>query len=315
MVSRVYASWRFHGTVETMSSNTPIPSLGSPPASANDFQVYTYAGAVRFLQKAVQPPSQVYVELGDQISISSATSQVGETVTVSYRLLRFDGEIVLGQFQISPPSNRSVSSYTEPLTEGFLLSVSCKATVATTRGQTFVRIFLSNLKLGQGQPSYMLMADYVTNQMAPAYPGGRVLAPSEGPGNITTIAVANPAPGSNFQIPIPANARWRVVTIVGTFVTSAVVSNRKIFFYLFSAGMNVWSTYVNQVIPANTTTFAAAAAVSAGGALDTSSINAPLPPNAIILPVAHMGVLTIGIDVADQWSSCATQVEEWLDNV
>ena len=176
--------------------NNPVLPLGSQPDTDN-FQVYTQRPVVRFLKQGVQPPSQVYVTASDNIQVGCASSQVNEAVTITYRLLRADGELIEGQFIVHPPADRSIKVYSEDLAEGFLLSVSCKAAVATTRGQTFVRVFLTHPELGAGQPSYMLMADYVTTAMAPAHPNGRVLAPSEGPGNRRQILTSVTRPWFN----------------------------------------------------------------------------------------------------------------------
>lgn len=292
----------------------PVP-LGSPPASADDFKIYSFQPNVRFLTRGVQPPSNVYVGVNDDIVCTCASSQTNETVTVSYRLLRFDGQVVLGQFQVHPNNLRTVASHSEDLAEGFLLSVSCNAGVATTRGQTFVRIFLTDPALGGGQPSYMLMADYVTTAMAPGFPFGRVLAPTEGPGWIRTVTLANPPAGTDWLFNLPLNSRWRPICFNGQLATSAGGVNRIVRLQVTSGGSFVWiaSAQASQ---------APSQFVNYCGAQQQIPILADTSENPINLPVGLIlvtaGVIasnTALIGVADQWSLLALEVEEWIDNV
>ena len=292
----------------------PVP-LGSPPASENDFKVYSSKPNVRFLTRGVQPPSTVYVYADDDIVVQCATGQQNESVTVSYRLLRFDGQIVLGQFQLRPASNRSVTMHQEDLAEGFLVSVSCKATVATTRGQTFVRIFLTNPSLGGGQPSYMLMADYVTTAMAPAHPNGRVLAPTEGPGVPSSIVVTAPAVGSDWLAVVPANARWKLRSWKSTLQASGAVANRYVTFSIISAfnNANQWGADKFQTAGVLTT--------YTGAPLAPNISPSPLigmvgyPPDMQMLGLDSVGTTTIGLQAGDQWGNIVLGFEEWLDNV
>lgn len=294
--------------------NNPVLPLGSQPDTDN-FQVYTQRPVVRFLKQGVQPPSQVYVTASDNIQVGCASSQVNEAVTITYRLLRADGELIEGQFIVHPPADRSIKVYSEDLAEGFLLSVSCKAAVATTRGQTFVRVFLTHPELGAGQPSYMLMADYVTTAMAPAHPNGRVLAPSEGPGNRRQILTSVPGPGSTWLATVPANARWIVRAFVASLTTDAVAGNRYIFTEVFASALIAFAGGADKVqAPSITCQYSGApltpnlSPVAVIGML-------PLPPDLLMLAGDQIGTGSVGIDPGDQWSAASLDVEEWLDNV
>lgn len=299
-----------------MVTKPPIVSLGSPPVSSEAFKVQTQSPIVRFLNKAVQPPSSVYVESDDEIVFNFASTQLeNEQITVNYRLLRFDGEVIHGQFVAIFPADRLVHTHTEPLTEGFLLSMSCKALQATTRGQTFVRAFITNPGLGGNQPSYMLMADYVTQQMAPGYPNGRVTMPSEGPGNITQVTGSTPAAGANWSLQVPANSRWRVITTSAVLFTDAVVGNRVVeeqFVVNLMAGYLAVSAS-NQ--PASTSYAYTGAELTPTATARVDRINLPVPPDLILLAANFVNSVVFGMDPGDQWSAPQMIVEEWLDNV
>jgi hypothetical protein len=292
-----------------------IAPLGASPETSDEFQIYSSPGDIRFLSKAVQPPSQIYVDVNDDIAVSCASSQVNERITVSYRLLRFDGELVLGQFQVAPASDRSVTTYLEGLAEGFLLSVSCRAAVATTRGQTFLRVFLTNPVLGNGQPSYVLFSDYVTTQMSPAHPNGRVLAPSEGPGNIVQVFSPNPAAGADWVLIVPTNARWRIISANAGLTVANAGAARKIGVSVSFGGVSVWKAWGNQTAAINSLVAFSIAPVTPGGTLDATIIDAPIPPDVRLLAASQVQSQTVIINAADQWGAAGFLVEEWLDNV
>lgn len=296
-------------------ANNPIAPLGGPSPAEETFKVYSKTSLVRFLTKAVQPPSALYVDTSDVLQVGCATTQTNETVTISYRLLRSDGQLVKGQFQLFPTNSRALVVKQEPLAEGFLLSVSCKAARAATRGQTFVRVFLTDPALGGGQPSYMLMADYVTTAMAPAHPNGRVLAPIEGPGALATPAVSSPGAGLEWTVNVPLNTRWKVWGIIFQLVTSAAGSTR------------IASVTYNTGIGQSATSWATTGQpVSTHGLYDASDASqwSPQPPTLqhISLPQSFMlesgcqiHSLTANIDPGDQYALNALVVEEWLLNV
>lgn len=298
-----------------MSGKNPIARLGDPPPQADEFKVYTVKSYVKFLLRGVQPPSAVYVDPNDVLQVGCASNQSSEVVTVSYRLLRADGELILGQFQLFPLAFRAIVTKQEPLAEGFLLSVSCKAAVATTRGQTFVRVFLTDSSLGAGQPSYMLMADYVTTAMAPAHPNGRVLAPSEGPGwyhtafGFTNIGVATASAS------VPLNARFRIQA--GNFVgqTDAVVGNRTAQLSIIVGGTIGWSVVCPTFQTASQVITYYYGGVQVRDTINLAIGNLALPLNMTLLANDQIQVRLANPDAGDTIASAGVAIEEWLDNV
>jgi len=287
-------------------------ALGGSP---DDFQVHSIRPAVRFLSRGVQPPSNVYVTADDDITIGVASSQPNEVVTVTYRLLDVSGNIVPGQFVVKPASDRSITVHSESLCEGFLLSVSCKAAVATTRGQTFARIFLSNPALGLGQPSYMLMADYVTTAMAPAFPNGRQLAPSEGPGNLVSYVQNGPAAGADWIVNVPTNARWRLRHVNMLFTTAIGGGVRTPELLVLAAPASGL-----QCVPRTTQAAGLLVAYYGGNLVYDSGIDPAtntwvFPRDMFLLTGGLLLSQTLGIQAGDQWGTTRYAVEEWLDNV
>ncbi len=298
-----------------MTDKIPVPPVGAAPATAEHFQVASQRPAVKFLSRGVQPPSQVYVTNQDVLTLLAASSQTAEAITVTYRLLRADGELISGQFIFPITGDNNLNVKSEPLAEGFLLSLAVQARGATTRGQTFARLFLQNPSLGVLVPSYMLMADYVTTAMSAAYPNGRVLMPTEGPGFVHGVAIAQPAAGTSIFIDVPNNVRWRLITAFGTLTTSAVGPARDVLLNIFANGLVIYDGGAGKTQPAGvgfSYTWAAGVPPMFDG---VTEVIQPLPNDFILPPVANIEFNTFFLDAADQWTSGAVLVEEWLDNV
>jgi hypothetical protein len=286
---------------------------------------YTPAGpnsVVSWQLHRVLPPSPLYVGVDDVLRVSAASSQTGEVVTVSYRLLRAaDAKVVVGQFTVAPASPVTLTAKDNPLAEGFLLSASCQAKVATVRGQTFARLLLNPKTLGAGQPAQMLMADYVTTAMAPGYPNGRVLSPVEGPGWPHSVQILTPTRGSDWAETIATiTTRRRLISLTATLTTSATVNNRIPFFEVLDDGSNVvavfTSTTVQAASKANVYVWSAAPIVATPIA---NALQMPLPDN-FILPINwSVKAVTTALDVnpatGDAWTAIWATWEEWLENV
>ena len=268
-----------------------------------------------FLSRAVQPPSNVYVESSDQLVIACATSQRNEQLTVNYRLLRFDGVLLHGQFVMQPVSTRALLIHNEPLAEGFLLSVSCKAAIATTRGQTFVRAFLTKPSLGAGQPSYMLMSDYVTTAMAPAHPNGRQLAPSEGPGYINTVSLGNPAAGLDWAFIVPANTRWRPICLIAALETNAAAPVRIVQLNWSGGAANCYFSCAAASQGPSIVVQYPAAGIQPATPINPLVNPLVFPPGIFMTTAGGVSSNTGNLSAGDQWVNIAMQVEEWLDNV
>lgn len=285
-----------------------------------DYTPAAQSQVVSWQLKRLPPPSSLYVTVDDALRVAAASSQANEVVTVSYRLLRAaDGKIIYGQFTVAPASDRSIAVNEQPMAEGFLLSVSCKAAVATTRGQTFVRLFLNPKTLGAGQPGLMMMADYVTTRMAPGFPNGRALAPSEGPGNPLVLLITQPGAGADWAATVPSNARWKLRCGRAVLATDAVAANRYASLVIQAApgGLAIVYQVSDPGAPIvagdnKTLSFGAASVpLLAGQPLRVWNI----PPGVLMLAGWSVASSTAGLDAGDQWSLVRIEVEEWLDNV
>jgi|SRR5882724_6224022 len=304
----------------TPNSNTSLLDASKSPAS--DKTTAPLAGnssRVSFEFKNVQPPSILYIDYDDALAISAATSQVSEILTVNVRLLEPDGRLQDMQFKIAPVNTRAVARLVFPLTQGYILSISAAAAVATTRGMTFLRVGIQRGASGPVQPSQMLFADYVTTLATSAYPYGRVLAPTEGPGWINSLIVANPAAGAEWTQAVPVNTRWRIRSAGWQLNASATVATRVPGIKLSSTQGLMWVSDPNMTVVAGgvANIFAAGIVPFTGG--NPAIITVALPPDLVMtgLPanVDTIGSSTLALQAGDQYSAIVLFVEEWLDNV
>jgi hypothetical protein len=293
----------------------PGASGGTYIPREDTFEILTAEPLVKFLTRAVQPPSTVYITNRDALVVSAASSQTGEALTVNWRVLDTNGKVIFSQFVMQVTNDRALNIHKENLPEGFLLSLSVKAAVATTRGQTFARAFMTTSGLGLGQPSYMLMADYVTTAMAPGHPNGRVLAPSEGPGFVHATPPATSALGSDFVVSVPTNARWRIITFQVTFVTDATPGTRTPRLEFVEPGAIIWVVPPPFQFGPGVNVTIAAGAIPVPVLAGIGNYAWPIPPDLILLAGANCSTATLGIGPGDVWQNGSFLIEEWLDNV
>lgn len=305
---------------------TLITGSGQPlPKQDSDYTPAAQSQVVSWQLKRLPPPSQLYVGVDDVLRVAAASSQTGEVVTVNYRLLRAaDGKVVVGQFTVAPGSNRAIVVKDNSLAEGFLLSASCMAAVATTRGQTFARLLLNPKALGSGQPAQMLMADYVTTAMAPGFPNGRVLGPMEGPGFTHAVTIPNPAAGADWSVLVPQNAVWRPLAWAMTLNTGAAAGSRTVALALVDGVLSATvyfggaanSQPANGVVAysggRNAPLFTAASVFGANVAMPDVILRGRVGPPA---QQDTIETVTGGLLAGDTWTGGALLVEEWLDNV
>jgi hypothetical protein len=165
----------------------------------------------------------------------------------------------------------------------------------------------------------MLFADYVTTQATSAYPNGRVLSPTEGPGLVYTTGPSNPVAGADWTFLIPTNCRQRIRSIHASFVTAAAVANRNIRVIVQDVGGTAFRAAAAVSVPASTGALVSMSSVPVYTPIDPLTIPIPLPADLVLTGATGLAMNvttnTVNIQAADQWSTIRFLVEEWLDNV
>jgi hypothetical protein len=214
-------------------------------------------------------------------------------------------------------ANATTQAISIPLSEGYLLSVAVveQSTNAPTRGVCFCRAFISRGPTQVTGPfaARVLLADYVVSNGPIGWPEGRVLAPTEGPGDLRAIAVGNPAAGSDWTFTVPANTRMRIQAVGMTFVASAAVANRNVRLMFSDGGNPYWRSSGQAVITAGQTKGIYGSPQSVVQNLG-GEMNIPTPIGLIMLAGQLIQSATQALDAGDQFSQIIIEVEEWVDN-
>jgi hypothetical protein len=306
-----------------MGTNNPNQTLlqgkNQSPSDLTPAPLTPNQSLVSFAFKGISPPSNLYVDVDDQLVVSAATSQTNEVITVNVRLLLPNGRLEDMQFVVRPLNGRQVLRTGFGLAQGYILSVSAVALVAITRGATFLRIATQRGALGSGNPAQMLFSDYVTTQATSAYPNGRVSSSLEGPGLTYGVSAANPGAGADWTISLPVNSRWKVRSLAATLTTSATVANRQVSITVADLTAFKFRGFPLQNIPASTIALISAYPGTQFTSVVATDFTLPLPADMYLTGAPAttdtIASLTVGIQAADQWSAIRLMVEEWLDYV
>jgi hypothetical protein len=289
---------------------TPLPVIYDPAGPSHD---------VAFSIKNASTPSTLYVERDDSLFIVAASSLTNEIVTINLRVLTAEGRIQDMQFQIRPPNTRAVATQTQILVEGYLLSMSAIANVATSRGETFARCMIVRSGAGIAGAAQLLFADYVTTFVTSGYPNGRVVSPTEGQGLVYGFGVTQPGAGLDWAQLVPVNARWRIRGWKGTLTTSATVANRQPIATVIQGPNFTFLGHPISNIPASQIINVSAGGITPYVTVNVNGYMLPLPPDLLLSGNAtfaqSLGCQTVAIQAADQWTNISILVEEWLDNV
>lgn len=300
----------------TDTANPVLPLGMSPEGDA--FAVESQQPNVSFLRRAVQPPSALYVAIQDQLVINWMSSASAEVITVTYRLLRFDGKVILGRVvsQIGA-TTYTVQTKTEPLAEGFLLSMTVQAKQAKTRGQTFVRLLLNNSGPAGGISTQLIMSDYITTATAGAFPNGRAVSPLEGPGNPIVHSITNPGAGAGGVIAPATNQRWSLKALRFRLTTDATVANRQMQLQINVGGSVVYLAMADKVQAASLTFDYVCAQCTQFINPSATVSTITIPPNLILSAVGadSINLNTIAGSGGDAQVGFGFAVEEWFDGI
>lgn len=325
------------------SSGSPnLPPPGQPsdsPADLESARIETVPNITTFKFAGVEPPSPVYVQRDDVLVIEGQTQQGFDLLTVTVRLLlapfdqggqpsdssaagRVGRTITQGQIQTVqrtlnvPGPTPNTAQLAIPLSEGYLLSCVIAGSQATVRGNTFARAFINRGPLQTLTPNaaVMLFADYAVLNAPIGWPDSRTLYPTEGPGNMQQLQVANPGAGVDWSFTVPAGVRMRVQSFNAQFVTSAAVFTRIARVQVLgNLGNMVWQAAPSATQGASLTTQMSASSQSVYGATDPNSINLSLPAPLILMPLGTVRVNTTALQAGDVWSNIFFMVESWID--
>src|SRR5258708_17278299 len=335
----------------TKSPLVPPPHGGTPalrlqgqpaPLQPGEFKSGSSPAVVSFGFDKVEPPSAVYIQRDDVVTVVANSQIAGETITLNLRLLLpyakatgqpdtqpasgvaggpivGPGYIQTVSITLSIPTALIQASRLITLTEGYLLSVAAFCSQATVTGQTYVRVMLNRgtFQVLPGNPYTTLLGGYVTLLAPVAWPTGPFIRTVDGPGFLAAYAVGNPGAGLDFNFTTAAAGRARLAGVVATLTTSAAAGNRFPSFQLFESTPNTLQYQVQDTaaVPASTvvTYSLAPGGTNVRGAGAPIIVTLPVPSPFMARAALNVRSSTQGLVAGDQWSAINVYTEEWLD--
>jgi len=320
-----------------MGSRVLLPPQGQPKQGPDpNFKTSAFSSQVTFGFSKVSPPSPLYIQRDDLLAVQVVSFIPGgvEGVTLNLRLLLptgprpgqpdspqpvateepgiTDQTIQNTQFVVSLAQSPKLFN----LSEGYLLSISAAAAVATQRGQTFVRAWIQrgSSTFNVAQASLPLFSDYVTTVQPAGWPFGRLIHPQEGPGCLVVAAVGNPAAGADWVYTQTAFTRARIIGTSATFTAAAAVANRETQLVIDTgAPPDIVTGIPNQVVVAGAVVKVSGTTAPVSAAPNVPDVSVGLPAETVIGQGSRVRSNTINIQAADQWSNIRLFLEQWMD--
>lgn len=258
--------------------------------------------------------SSLYIEENNFLQFGVWASAASLQVTFSWQMLRPDGQIVPGTAVVSPAADRTESTLTVKVGEGFLLHMAASLTSGTANiGQCLVRARIQQTDAANAAVMAQLLLAYLTDNFIPTWPGSTQQNPVDGRGNLRSITGTNPAVGAEVSETVPAGARWRLISVKAQLVTDATVANRVVrweiddgvtsYMRVAGAGSHTASTTGQHTL------LSGAAPLSF-----TSNMSVSTAPADTWLPAGHrITTTTGGIQAGDDWGAPQLYVEEYLE--
>lgn len=262
----------------------------------------------------VPPPAALYVGPNETLVVDSWAYAAQLPVFIKIRMLRPGGYVDTTVYTHQPNSDRSLHTTYHDLAEGHLLTAMVYAPDSGYhRGQVWMNVGLERGSGAVGVYHHQLISDYVTNCSSPVWPWARMKSSVEGPGNIRSVAGADPAAGAEVLITVPAGARWRLYSIFATLVTDATVVDRWVRWVIDDGANTLWR--LGNPIPQTAGTTRGHVAAAWGGLVTTTGGDVPtsVPPTILLSAGYRISTLTTGIVAGDNWGAPRVLVEEWIE--
>lgn len=248
------------------------------------------------------------------IRLNAYASIAGVTVTVAGRILDEAGEIRPFVFTVAPGSARALATVDFQIQAGTLVSLVAYASAGTPLlGQCFVTV---QLALGAGGATIAhdtLLAGYVSAAVSIAWPGSPIASPIAPPGVGRVVIGSNPAAGAEISEVVPTGARWRLLSLRASLVTSAAVANR-LPILIFDNGATTFAVAPAAAVQTASLTvtyyWSVYGALSAGVSTFT---NAMLPDYIVLMTGFRIKTATSALDGADDWGAPTYEIEEWIE--
>lgn len=258
------------------------------------------------------PPGALYVGPNDHFLVNTWCSVASVTLDIAVRMLLPDGIIHTNRFSFPLNSDRSVTTDSFALPEGFILSVLAGSNGAVlVPGQCWILCRLARGAPNVGTAHQTLIADYVHDMLDLSYPAGILRHPTSGAGVIRSITGTNPAVNTEISQTVPTNARWQLLAIEFNLVTDINAADRFVRL-TFDDGATIF--YTIEALAAHTASLTRGYSYAINGQQQTvvsSLFNFPLP-HLFLNAGFKITTATGGRQAGDDFAAPQLLVQEWI---
>lgn len=278
-------------------------------------QVFPAAPALGPGGRILAAPFQFLLTGDDRLRIVSFNSLTGVVVAIQgYRMDPAGEKHPLRQVH-TPNTDRTVATDDFALGAGALLNLTVFAAAgAPLIGQTFV---ILQLVRGVGAAAVVLgtlLAGYVTARQPLGWPGSPIVSSLEGEPVIRVVTGTDPAAGAEVSETVPTGARWELLSVRYTLVTSAVAGARRSRLVLTTPGSAVFVSLLPATTQAASDNLPYLWAPNLPSAsIATTGLQQPLTQRAILPAGAMLGTSTQAVDAGDNYADVTFAVREWLE--
>lgn len=264
---------------------------------------------------SVRGLAPVYISDDDNLRLRVLNSGAGVAVAVLGRYLTIDGKHLTIAEELTPSTDRLVSTRLVKLAPGWLQNIVVMATAgAPRRGQTWAILELVRGYTGAVIPIGVLVQGYVTETSRLPWPGAAYQDSTEGRGAIRAIVGTDPAAGAESSETVPTNARWRVLNHRIALVTDATVANRTMQILIDDGTNTIYSLAANANQPASTTFTYHSFPAGAAGYASGNTLNVPIPPEIMLMGGSRLRTSTGNLQAGDNYGPPLILVEEWIED-
>ncbi|MGH2626575.1 MAG: hypothetical protein ACRDHY_08000, partial [Anaerolineales bacterium] len=159
-----------------------------------------------------------------------------------------------------------------------------------------------------------LLEGYVTSQQHLAWPGSPHIQSLEGPGVPRFLTGTNPAAGVEISETVPTGARWALLTVAWSLVTSAAAGTRRSILVFVLAGTGYWRSPSPQSQGAGLTqNYFWSVGLPHETVLLASTPVGGLQPGQNLPETLQFVSVTENFDAADNYGAPVFTLHEWLE--
>lgn len=266
------------------------------------------------LRPALVGPGGFYVTGEDNWRIQSFNAATGVVVTIRGRMLTLAGVVVPFELTHTPNTDRTLKTTLHAAGEGWLLNAyAIVSSGAPILGQTFVELQLVRGLEGAVLELATVLQGVVSAAQRLAWPGSPLATTIASPGNVRLVTGTDPAAGAEISEAVPTGARWRILSLFATLVSSADAANRIVALLIDDGATTYYRSESGETQVANQTRHY----VWANAQARHSAFNLQMAltaPGRMVLRAGHrIFTSTQSLQAADNWGPPQLLIEEWIE--